>query len=253
MQLRKKLLNQALCYCQENNMSKRVFNSALVFNSIEDNFYRDSYSAIMNNPEYEIRLKKRHSFFKNEDIKELQSSASSDALLMNIFCHPKIQKDWIGIRKLLEVESIKSIEFGYLPNIESDESMRKTEIDMKIDSILFEAKLTETNFTKKDFSTLIHKYPQTEDIFNIKKLLLADEVVVNYQLIRNILAANERDCRFILLLHSERTDLLRSFYKVFDSIKSEDLKKKVSFLTWQEIASVVGKDLKNFLKSKYAI
>ena len=54
------------------------------------------------------RLKKDHT--KVQNAYEMQSSNSSDALLMNIFCHPKLNS-WKGIRNLFGVSDIKP-EFG---------------------------------------------------------------------------------------------------------------------------------------------
>ena len=71
---------------------------------------------------------------------------SSDALLMNIFCHP-------GITKRKELSSILGAgmgdlpESGFKPRIPLTSGfVERTEIDMKLGSVLFEAKLTEADF-----------------------------------------------------------------------------------------------------------
>jgi hypothetical protein len=60
------------------------------------NFNTASYQALLNRPEWRRRLDKLHSqagraLPKSDCVwKELDSSMSSDALLMNIFCYPRV-------------------------------------------------------------------------------------------------------------------------------------------------------------------
>ncbi|WP_396248607.1 PGN_0703 family putative restriction endonuclease [Granulicella mallensis] len=60
------------------------------------NFYPPSHREIANHPQWERRLRKVHAAFKrarvraNWDWKELDCAHSSDALPMNIFCHPGV-------------------------------------------------------------------------------------------------------------------------------------------------------------------
>jgi len=249
--LRYELKESAIKYAKARSLNYQEYETAIIFSKLEDNFQADSYRNIMRYKEHSERLEKRHSHFQDET-KEMQSCASSDALLMNIFSYPKVDS-WSGIQKLLGIENIKEIEYGFIPNIESDESMTKTEIDMKIGNVFFEAKLTEADFTEKDINTLIKKYPEANSVFNLDRMMIKGDVVGNYQLIRNILTAKKYNGRFILLLDARRTDLIREFYRVLYSIKDTTLQEKVAFITWQEIASVVGDDLKSFLHEKYML
>lgn len=249
--LRITLKKCALSYAANQSFSFREYNSAIVFENIENNFNKHSYDVISKNRSYSIRLEKKHSFF-TDGTKEMQSSASSDALLMNIFCYPRI-KNWKGIKLLLNISELEQIEFGFIPNIESINGFTKTEIDMKIGNVFFEAKLTEGTFTKKDYKLLIEKYPDAQDTFDLDYLLIDSKTIGNYQLIRNVLTAKKYDGRFILLLDARRTDLIREFYHALRSVKSKDLREKISFITWQEISDCIGEELKSFLKGKYGL
>ena len=226
-----------------------LIEDAFIFDNICDNFHPESYREIKSteNP-WKIRLDKRHSHF-NGSVFEMQSSNSSDALLMNIFCHPNIRK-WKGVRDLLNIDFIDEIIFGWKEVRFENEKRHPTEIDMKIGNHLFEAKLTEKDFTKKDLSIVL-TYNQVNHVFNINKLMVAENVVSNYQLIRNILAAYAHDCSFTVILDQRRIDLIRQLLNTIAAVKDEELRTKIGFVTWQEIASVCGDDLKKYLENKY--
>jgi hypothetical protein len=118
------------------------------------NFLSASYQAITRRPEWKKRFAKVHSqadrtLPKSDCVwKELDSSMSSDALLMNIFCYPRVTK-----RK--ELSSILGTGMGDLPEFGfklriplTCGFVERTEIDMKLGSVLFEAKLTEADFQR---------------------------------------------------------------------------------------------------------
>jgi hypothetical protein len=78
---------------------------------------------------------------------------------------------------------------------------------------------------------------------------------LNYQLIRNILAAYQLKCRFILICDMRRPDLVKNFYQTIRCIKDEhiDLRLSCDIIFWQDIAKKCGAELKFFLKEKYRI
>lgn len=157
--------------------------SAFIFDDISDNFHPESYKNIKSgsNNHWNLRLDKKHSSFNN-GILEMQSSNSSDALLMNIFCHPRI-KTWKGVSDLLNVDYKDNIVFGWKDAEFENETRHPTEVDMKIGNHLFESKLTEVDFTKKELATVL-RYQYIQDIFDIDKLKTGKDEVKNYQLIR---------------------------------------------------------------------
>src|SRR5258708_5751378 len=78
--------------------------SVVCFPAYEDNarhgnFLRSSYKAICTNPAWQKRLAKVHSQARRSLPRsdrrwmELDSCMSSDALLMNIFCNPRVFRD----------------------------------------------------------------------------------------------------------------------------------------------------------------
>lgn len=245
--LKKKLSKKAVKYCIDNSFTGVLKKSAFLFDDIGFNFYPKSYysKVCIDNKK---RLDKVHS--QAEDYKEMQSSNSSDVLLMNIFCHPDILK-WKGVTDLLGVNKNDEIEFGWNPQFKNEKDGHNTEIDMRIGNIIFEAKLTEKDFTAKEFDN-VKNYPNNNCI-NLEKLKDIKGNITNYQLIRNLLVL--KWCtdveKFFLLIDESRTDLIREFYKVKSTIQCDNLTDKFRFLTWQEIGNKVGADLKTFLDVKY--
>lgn len=70
---------------------------------------------------------------RKQQVKELDSCNSSDALLMNIFCHPRID-DWKSPKKLLGIFNIGEAKFGFLAKVKKSNGQDDaTEIDMKLD------------------------------------------------------------------------------------------------------------------------
>lgn len=84
---------------------------------------------------------------------------SSDALLMNIFCYPGLTKRReLSLRLGTEIGDLP--QFGFKPRIPLTSGfVERTEIDMKLGPVLFEAKLTESDFqtrrrrSSKDIAT----------------------------------------------------------------------------------------------------
>jgi len=88
------------------------------------NFISASYQALLRRPEWRKRFDKVHSSAdrtlpKSDCVwKELDSSMSSDALLMNIFCYPGVTKS-SELSMLLGTEMGDRPEFGFKPRVSS--------------------------------------------------------------------------------------------------------------------------------------
>lgn len=240
-----------------NSGLNKIPESALIFDKIEFNFNNDSWSVIKNNADYLSRTLKAHSSFDSTNPKgEMQSSNSSDALLMNIFCHPKIN-NWKGIKQLLQVNDLSHLKFGFEPGIAlEDGTIDRTEVDLSIldgDSKIFcESKLTETDFVFQPLSKF-ERYTHFKTIFEPKYLPAFNSQVGNYQLVRNILAAYEFNAKFYLFIDARRPDLAKSFYQTVRCIKDIGLRQRCEIYYWQDIACYCGEELQDYLKDKYGI
>jgi hypothetical protein len=121
-------------------------------NDRHGNFFDPAYAAILKNPAWMRRFNKVHtqgtrSLPRAERRwRELDSSMSSDALLMNVFCTPGVPES-DAVRNLLGVEPDATLEFGWKARVPMRSGrFDRTEVDLRFGSLLIEAKLTETDF-----------------------------------------------------------------------------------------------------------
>jgi hypothetical protein len=134
------------------------------------NFHAASYERICSEPRWDRRLIKVHTASRKSRCRanwrwmELDCANSSDALLMNIFCHPRTLRDG-EVARLLGVEADAQPEFGFKPRTPLHAGKRdSTEIDMKIGNLLVEAKLTESDFQWVK-PRMIDRYRDLEEVF----------------------------------------------------------------------------------------
>lgn len=222
------------------------------------NFLPVSYRSICANPEWRRRLTKAYSGAKwvprpkERTRRELDCANSSDALLMNVFCYPRILRRR-QLCTLLGVEPGLRPTFGFMPQVpllggKGD----RTEIDMKVGGLLVEAKLTETGFQSRP-SRLLHRYRDLHQILEVEELPIRGNDVLGYQLIRGILAAHAIDCSFGLICDSRRDDLVESWLGVVRAVRSYSFRSRLKLITWQEIAGTLPPKLQRFLEEKYGI
>jgi hypothetical protein len=225
---------------------------------IHGNFLPASYRSIRAHPEWHKRLTKSytgssriaHSWERNRC--ELDCANSSDALLMNIFCYPRLlcRPD---LCTLLGIEVGLRPEFGFKPRIPfSNGKTDQTEIDMKLGHLLVEAKLTETGFQTASVHLLV-RYRDLAEIFNIDELPIEENKVQSYQLIRGILAAHSSKQSFLLLCDGRRSDLIERWFHIMRAVRSYSLRNQLALLTWQELANALPPRLRLFLECKYGI
>ncbi|MDQ2834621.1 MAG: hypothetical protein M3Y50_12950 [Acidobacteriota bacterium] len=167
---------------------------AVVFGEDEQgnhgNFHPASYAAIRSNPDWARRLAKVHTASRRSPARkdwrwrELDSSNSSDALLMNIFCHPGVFANGTLARpvaRLLNVDQDSQPQFGVCPGVplRNNRTSRagrtgtgksdRTEIDLQLGTLMVEGKLTESSFQTAPFR-LIERYRDLETVFDLARL-----------------------------------------------------------------------------------
>jgi hypothetical protein len=222
------------------------------------NFLAPSYQAILKNPRWRRRLEKVHAQARRclpvseRRWCELDSSLSSDALLMNIFCYPRVTRRK-ELLSFLGIEPGICPEFGFRPRIPViTGAVERTEIDMKLGTNIFEAKLTETDFQMQR-ADLVERYRDLREVFDCRQLPRAGKKYSSYQLIRNILAAYHLHLEFCALIDGRRPDLLEYLYTTVSAIRWAELRARCRVLTWQELARCLPAPLRQFLASKYGI
>ncbi len=275
------------------------------------NFHPASDTSICANPAWLRRLTKPHTASRRSRARndwqwmELDSANSSDALLMNIFCHPAVFNGHTlapAVANLLNVDPTAQPCFGINPGVplktirkqrttrkpqpnlnEDVESQTgknpgdpdldseiwvleapptspspialtdRTEIDLQLDNLFLEAKLTESNF-QTAAPRLIERYRDLETVFDLTRLPRKPTgIIQGYQLIRNVLAAFASDAGFCVLSDARRRDLIEIWYSVLSAVHSYTFATRLKLLTWQELSTTLRRDLQQFLEAKYGI
>ena len=112
---------------------------------------------------------------------ELDSCTSSDALLMNIFCHPGVKRDG-RLAARLGAEPGTSPRFGYKARVPlANGRFDRTEVDLRLADLLVEAKLTESDFQSAEKGVL-WAYRDFSDVFDWEQLPQTDDRYRSYQL-----------------------------------------------------------------------
>jgi Restriction Endonuclease associating with ARP len=223
------------------------------------NFMPETYKAILSNPQWQRRLNKPHTHARTSLPRndrgywcELDSCNSSDALLMNVFCHRQTMADG-RVVSMLDVDTAAAPEFGYRPGIPFAGNKRdQTEVDMRLGDLLVESKLTEFDFQAKS-RDVVNSYRDFAEVFERRALPQTRTQYLCYQLIRNVLAAHLTGGRFCVLADERRPDLIEAWYCVMRCVKPFDLRLRCKVLTWQELAQVLPEPLRHFLAEKYGI
>jgi len=140
------------------------------------NFFNSAYAAISARPDWMRRFDKIHaqgrSLPKHESgrrWRELDSSMSSDALLMNVFCTPGVAES-PAVRLALGVEDGADQAFGWKARVRlASGRFDRTEVDMRWGSLLVEAKLTETDF-QNHAAPIVESYRDFDAVFDRERL-----------------------------------------------------------------------------------
>ncbi|HEY1984683.1 MAG TPA: hypothetical protein VGG85_04695 [Terracidiphilus sp.] len=267
------------------------------------NFFDSAYSAITRKAEWMRRFNKVHAQGarslpkpQGEPVRrwrELDSSMSSDALLMNVFCTPEVAES-PAVRTMLGVEAGAEPEFGWKARVPlANGLVDRTEVDMRLGSLLVEAKLTETDFQTRK-AEFVERYKDLDAVFERDRLprvgiraerqkeaiefpedysqeyeapvvetgcVRAERVVpvrtepgyASYQLIRNVLAAYAQGCSFCVVQDERRPDLMEAWFRVMAAVKGAEMRVRLKVLTWQELAAALPAGLQDFLDEKYGI
>jgi hypothetical protein len=235
---------------------------SVVYSRREDgthgNFHPASYRAICARPEWAARLNKGYTGSRwitrpwRRTRRELDCASSSDALLMNIFCYPRLLHR-LPLCALLGIEPGLKPQFGVRPRVPLERSLvDRTEVDMRLGTLLVEAKLTEIGFQSAP-RRLSHRYLELEQVFELADLPQTEDKVHSWQLIRSVFAAHATGGSFLLLLDGRRVDLIEQWFKILSAVHSYSFRSRLKLATWQELALTLPPSLAKFLDQKYGI
>jgi hypothetical protein len=220
------------------------------------NFHPASDLCISANPDWLRRLTKVHTASRRSRVRkdwrwmELDSANSSDALLMNIFCHPEVFNGLTlapKVASLLNIEAVSHPDFGVTPGVPLLKGgVDRTEIDLQLGDLFLEAKLTEGNFQVANVG-LIERYRDFEAVFDVERIPRKGEgAILGYQLIRSVLAAFNSGATFCVLCDARRHDLIETWYSVLTAVHHPGFVWRLKLLTWQELALALPSHLRAF-------
>jgi hypothetical protein len=201
-QLRRELNTRAEAYARAHSLLHDLSpapSPSVVFGvddrGLHGNFHPASFARIAANPDWARRLAKPHTASRRSVARkdwrwmELDSATSSDALLMNIFCHPGVfdGAQLSGpVAALLGVDRTAQPRFGANPGVPLATTLKprskksapleafdRTEIDLVLagptTKLFVEAKLTESDFQTAPPS-LLTRYRDLELVFSLDRL-----------------------------------------------------------------------------------
>ncbi len=139
-------------------------------NDRHGNFFDPAYAAICARSGWMRRLQKAHTGRRSlpraeRPWCELDSSTSSDALLMNVFCTPSVLESAL-VKSSLGIDDPDEAIFGWKARVPlTNGRTDTTEVDLRWGSLLIEAKLTEPDFQTKPAS-VVEGYRDFEEVFS---------------------------------------------------------------------------------------
>jgi len=265
------------------------------------NFFDAAYKAVCGKPEWMKRFDKIHAqggralpkpLESARRWRELDSSMSSDALLMNVFCTPGVDES-DDVRRMMGIEEGQAPQFGWKARVPlANGRFDRTEVDMRWGGLLVEAKLTESDFQSRE-AAVVEAYRDLDAVFErdllprvellmgrrrsaaefpeeysqeeefvapedwqptlLEPVQETGEGYAGYQLIRNVLAAYAQEASFCVIHDARRPDLQEAWFQVMAAVKSASMRSRLKVLTWQELDLVLPPALKEFLDLKYGI
>lgn len=138
------------------------------------NFYDPAYVAITERPVWMRRFDKIHAQGRSlpkaeRRWRELDSSMSSDALLMNVFCTPDVLGS-LTVRQMLGVDGYEEPSFGWKARVPlANGRFDRTEVDMNWGNLLVESKLTESDFQCRE-EVIVESYRDFDKVFDRSQL-----------------------------------------------------------------------------------
>jgi hypothetical protein len=148
-------------------------------NGRHGNFFDPAYAAIAAHPDWLRRFDKVHAqaarslpLYEADPAhrwRELDSSMSSDALLMNVFCTPGVAES-VALRRALGADGDAPPIFGWKARVPlASGRFDRTEVDMRLGSLLVEAKLTEFDFQSRE-ARIVQSYRDFATVFDPAQL-----------------------------------------------------------------------------------
>lgn len=260
--VKKRVQAHAAAYAAHKGLQAHTTASGVVIFKPGDNFHPAAFEQITRKSDWQKRAAKGHSHRRSfptafAQAAEMDSCNSSDALLMNLFCHPQFPVDKAKFKADTGILWFPP-RFGVSAKLPVVSGGENTQLDMVLGTShgapIFEAKLTEADFTEKS-ARIVERYNDLETVFDVADLHRTGvgRHFCDYQLIRNVLAAHHRGAPFFLLIDRQRDDLADRFDALLGRVRDDRLRQNLRRVTWQQLARHAPSDLRSFLSMKYGI
>ncbi len=177
-QLRAELAQRNRLYARNHPHAESYGVSPVIVYAPEDgchgNFYQPAYAAMTEHPEWIRRFDKIHAQGRSlprpqldplRRWRELDSSMSSDALLMNVFCTPGVSES-PALRRMMGIDTEAEPIFGWKARVPLQNGrVDRTEVDLRWNGLLIEAKLMESDFQCRE-EHLVEAYRDLHEVFD---------------------------------------------------------------------------------------
>lgn len=236
--------------------------ASVIYAEAEDgthgNFLPAAYRRIVADSAWSRRLQKTYTGSAwivrpgERQRRELECCTSSDALLMNVFCYPRVLHR-PEVCSLLGIPVGARAEFGVRPILPMrGGEIDRTELDLRLGALTVESKLTEGGFGTASRDRVL-RYLHVDAVFDPDALSWGPRGLAGYQLVRGALAAFHSEGRYMLLWDQRRVDLREQWFGVLKAIRSSELRSRMVLLSWQELTACLPGALRHFLSSRYGI
>jgi hypothetical protein len=262
-ELRRELTLRAITYAQRNCLPHFLSKGGTIFFepyldasgvTRHGNFFAPSYQIIRHDPEWAGML--NHGVANANAIPRLKqgvametdSSCSTAALAMSLFCLPEINE---AVASILKVEAGRPRFAGEIKSSGRRKKSREFEPDIILNGggVYVWAVLTESLTGAMTVSEL-EQHPSIQRFADLNRLAVSGGIVRYADVLKMYLTAQQNNARFVLIIDQRRQDLAKAYRKIMQAAKSSDIG---SLLTWQDLAKVLPGDAKAFVQQKYGI
>ena len=262
-ELRRELTLRAITYAQQNNLPHFLSKGGTIFFepyldasgvTRHGNFFAPSYQIIRHDPEWAGML--NHGVANSNAIPRLKqgiametdSSCSTAALAMSLFCLPEINE---AVASILNIEAGRPHFAGEIRGSGRRKKDRQLEPDIILNNgeVYLWAILTESLTGAMTVSEL-EQQPSIKRFTDPHRLAVSGGIVRYADVLKMYLTARQNNARFVLIVDHRRQDLAKAYRRIMQAAKLADTG---CLLTWQEIAKVLPVEAQAFVQQKYGI
>ena len=262
-ELRRELTLRAIAYAQRHNLPHFLSKGGTVFFepyldatgvTCHGNFFAPSYQVIRHDPDWAALL--NHGVTNANTIPRLKqgmametdSSCSTVALTMSLFCLPELQE---ALETLLQTQRARPLFAGEGKGGNKRKRNRQLEPDVILGggqvclwAVLAESLTGAITIAELEQNPALHRYADCQ------RLAVSGGIVRYADVLKMYLAAQQQGARFVLLADQRRQDIARAYRRVMQAARAGD---NCRLITWQELAAAMPAAAQKYMFEKYGI